>query len=75
MWRTVETFSLEGKTGVGGNQRATVSVPVPGGRKALQGSLQGTPPRPAEEVQLPFMMELKRPGNNHSMLRPSRRGK
>ena len=59
-WRAVETMTLKGKMGVGGNQRASLSVPMPGGRKAL-GNLQGLRPRPAEEVQLPFVMDLARP--------------
>ncbi len=56
-WRSVQTMSLTGKLGVGGNQRAAIPEPVPGrksGRLVL-------PSRPAEEVQLPFFMELKRP--------------
>ena len=28
-WRTVETLSLSGKMGIGGNQRATLQVPNP----------------------------------------------
>ena len=57
-WRSVQTMTLTGKLGAGGNQRSSLSVPVPGGQKA-----QGTilPQRPVEEVQLPFVMELKRP--------------
>jgi outer membrane lipoprotein-sorting protein len=57
-WRAVQTMTLTGKLGAGGNQRATLSVPPPGGRNAQQPIL---PHRPAEEVQLPFVMELKRP--------------
>jgi hypothetical protein len=59
-WRAVETMTLEGKMGAGGNQRATLSVPVPGGRKT-QGGLEGVRQRPVEEVQLPFVMDLARP--------------
>jgi len=60
-WRGVQTMTLSGKLGAGGNKRATLSVPVsvPGQRKA-QGAV--VPQRPIEEVQLPFVMELKRPG-------------
>lgn len=58
-WRAVQTLSLAGKLGAGGNRRATLSVPAPSGRK---GTLEGVPQRPVEEVQLPFVMELKRPG-------------
>jgi hypothetical protein len=58
-WRGVQTMTLSGKLGAGGNQRTPLSVPFPGPRKA-----QGTvlPQRPTAEVQLPFVMELKRPG-------------
>ncbi|HEX8837269.1 MAG TPA: hypothetical protein VF748_10065, partial [Candidatus Acidoferrum sp.] len=59
-WRAVETMTLAGKMGAGGNQRATLSVPIPGGRKG-QTNLQGVRERPAEEVQLPFVMDLARP--------------
>jgi len=63
-WRGVQTMALSGKLGAGGNQRSTLSLPVPGGpvpggRKAPGSAL---PQRPIEEVQLPFVMELKRPG-------------
>jgi hypothetical protein len=57
-WRSVQTMTLTGKLGAGGNQRATLSVPVPGGHRAQDTVL---PQRRAEEVQLPFVMELKRP--------------
>ncbi len=56
-WRAVQTMSMEGKMGAGGNQRAALPVPVPG-RNANQATL---PQRPAQETQLPFIMELKRP--------------
>ena len=59
-WRAVETLSLQGKMGVGGNQRASISAPIAGAEKA-QRNLQGVRPRPAEEVQLPFVMDLARP--------------
>jgi hypothetical protein len=58
-WRSVQTLTLTGKLGAGGNQRATLAVPNPAGRRG-QGLI--TPQRPVEEVQLPFVMELKRPG-------------
>ena len=59
-WRAVETLSVQGKMGVGGNQRANLSVPIPGAEKAKR-NLQGVRPRPVEEVQLPFVMDLARP--------------
>jgi hypothetical protein len=57
-WRTVQTMSMQGRVGAGGNQRGTVPVPIPD-QKASRRSL---PSRPVEEAQLPFVMELKRPG-------------
>ncbi len=56
-WRAVETMSLTGKLGVGGNRRATLTVPDPSRGSARQ----VVSPRPLEEVQLPFVMDLKRP--------------
>src|SRR6266853_1512246 len=56
-WRAVQTMSMEGKSGAGGNQRAALPMPVPG-RNANQASL---PQRPAQEAQLPFVLEMKRP--------------
>src|ERR1700747_3024168 len=58
-WRSVQTMTLSGKLGAGGNQRTALSVPIPGQRKP-QGAV--LPQRPIAEVQLPFVMELKRPG-------------
>jgi hypothetical protein len=55
-WRSVQTMSLMGKLGAGGNQRAGIPVPLPD-KKATRAVL---PTRPAEEAQLPFLMELKR---------------
>ena len=57
-WRSVQTLTLTGRLGAGGNQRATLSLPVPGGHTPQQADL---PQRRVEEVQLPFVMELKRP--------------
>jgi outer membrane lipoprotein-sorting protein len=60
-WRAVQTMSMSGKLGAGGNRRATLQVPAPAGPKPGQ---QMTPvgKRPQEEAQLPFLMELARPG-------------
>ena len=59
-WRAVQTMSLEGKLGAGGNQRA--ALPTPGAeRRSNRPSQPALSTRPAEEVQLPFVMELKRP--------------
>jgi hypothetical protein len=56
-WRAVQTLSFQGKMGAGGNQRAMVHVPVPNSK----GFVNTLPRRPVEEVQLPFLMEMKRP--------------
>jgi hypothetical protein len=54
-------MSMEGKLGAGGNQRATLPLPDPAQRASKRLNNQLVPPRPVEEVQLPFVMELKRP--------------
>ena len=54
-WRGVQTMSLEGKMGAGGNQRAVLHVPTTNSGDVT------LPHRPTEEAQLPFVMELKRP--------------
>ena len=58
-WRAVQSLSMEGKMGVGGNKRAAMSpeLPPPGKKMAQIPS----DPRPKEEVQLPFTMYLQRP--------------
>jgi len=55
-WRAVQSLSLEGKMGAGGNRRAALPVDNPH-LKELANTLR----RPSEEVQLPFLMEMKRP--------------
>jgi hypothetical protein len=55
-WRAVRTMTLAGKLGAGGNQRATLAVPT--SRNMPRAVIA---PRPAEEAQLPFVMELARP--------------
>jgi hypothetical protein len=58
-WRTVQTMTMSGSMGVGGNQRSTLAVPPPAGHRKLT---QGLPaPRPEKEVELPLVMELARP--------------
>ena len=54
-WRAVQTLEMSGKMDAGGNRRPT--IPVPG----VKGESNMVPPRPAEPVQLPFVMDLKRP--------------
>jgi hypothetical protein len=56
-WRAVQTLSIEGKMGVGGNQRAVLPMPTPKSKEFVN----TVPRRPTEEVQLPFRMEMKRP--------------
>ena len=53
-WRAVETLSMSGKMDVGGNE--TPALRVQGVRT---GGVQ-LPKRPAEQMQLPFRLELKR---------------
>jgi len=56
-WRAVQSLSLEGKMGVGGNQRAALPAVTP----HMKELANAVPRRPAEEAQLPFLMEMKRP--------------
>jgi hypothetical protein len=58
VWRSVQTLSMAGKMGAGGNQRATLPVPPQQGPVP---AIKSLPQRPADEVQLPFLMELARP--------------
>ena len=56
-WRSVHAMKWTGKLGVGGNQRATISTPLP----EKKGTALPADPRPKDEVQLPFAMEMQRP--------------
>jgi hypothetical protein len=56
-WRAVQTMMMSGNMGVGGNRRATLQTTIPG-PKLPEGWV---PPRPENEVELPFVMELARP--------------
>ena len=56
-WRAVQAMSMSGKMPAGGNQRAGMAITSP---DMGQGK-SSTPQRPAEEVELPFVMDLKRP--------------
>ena len=62
-WHSVKTLVLVGKMGAGGNQRATLEVPntASAGIVTRKNSAPLLPSRWAEEVQLPFRMELARP--------------
>jgi hypothetical protein len=55
-WRAVQTLSWTGRLGAGGNQRTPLPA-VSAGKKA---ALLPTDPRPKDEVQLPFAMEMQR---------------
>jgi hypothetical protein len=62
-WRAVQTMSLSGKTGAGGNQRATLKLPTQGQATVVTRNSEQAPlpSRRVEEVYLPFLMELARP--------------
>ena len=62
-WRAVQTMSLSGKTGAGGNQRATLQLPTQGQATVVTRNTDQSPlpSRRVEEVYLPFLMELARP--------------
>jgi hypothetical protein len=60
-WRAVQTMSFEGKVGAGGNQRATLQMPIPDQKANGQSLQKVVPARPVDEVQLPFAMKLERP--------------
>jgi hypothetical protein len=53
-WRGVQTLEMKGKMQAGGNNRPSLSVP--GARKEAQ----VVAPRPTEQVELPFVMDLER---------------
>jgi len=56
-WRGVQTLSMTGKMDAGGNNRPTLVAPVPGAHRS---GAALPPTRPKDQVQLPFIMELKR---------------
>jgi hypothetical protein len=64
-WRAVQTISLSGKTGAGGNRRATLQLPTQAQATVVTQKTDqpeaAVPSRRVEEVQLPFLMELSRP--------------
>ena len=53
-WRALHALELKGKMDAGGNNRPTIQIP---GEKKPTADL---PKRPAEQVQLPFVMDLER---------------
>lgn len=54
-WRGLQTLQMKGKMQAGGNRRPT--IPVPGTKIGQEVRVQ---PRPTEQAQLPFLMELHR---------------
>jgi hypothetical protein len=60
-WRVVDTMTMSGKMGARGNRGPSVSAPVPGQNKK-RAPVAAATTESSEEVQLPFLMELKRPG-------------
>lgn len=60
-WRAVHTLSESGKLSAGGNQRAAIPTPVPGGQRPGKQQALASSSRLKEEAQLPFLMELERP--------------
>jgi hypothetical protein len=63
-WRAVKTMSLSGKVGAGGNQRATLQIPTQAQPTLVTRNTDEPklPTRRVEEVILPFLMDLARPG-------------
>jgi outer membrane lipoprotein-sorting protein len=69
-WRAVKTLSWSGKMEAGGNNRAAMPAPVPvasaappvpAAERASRSKAALPPPRPNEQVQLPFVLEMERP--------------
>ena len=60
-WRVVDTMTMSGKMGARGNRGPSLSAPVPGQDKK-RAPVAAATTESSEEVQLPFLMELKRPG-------------
>jgi len=58
-WRNVQTLTMSGTMGAGGNQRATLNTtpPVQSSHKGLQAAM---PTRPVDEVRLPITIYLAR---------------
>jgi hypothetical protein len=66
-WRAVKTMSLSGKMGAGGNQRAALQLPTQAQATVVTRKTDEPqmPSRRVDEVYLPFLMELARPGKMH----------
>ena len=64
-WRAVKSMSLSGKMGAGGNQRPSLQVPTQAQATVVarkNGEEAQLPARRIDEIYLPFLMELARPG-------------
>jgi hypothetical protein len=74
-WRAVKTMSLSGKLGAGGNQRATLQMPTQAQSTVVTRNTDEPklPLRRVEEVNLPFLMELARPGKMRFELQVAKR--
>ena len=64
-WRAVQSLSMEGKLGAGGNQRNPIPQPLPDKKM----DKLRFPSRPAEEAQLPFEMDMARPRKAHFQIK------
>ena len=60
-WRSVQTMIMSGKMGAGGNRRPPVDAATAPGQGKKRAPVPPAAPT-AQEVQLPFLMDLKRPG-------------
>lgn len=54
-WHAVKTMTWSGQLEAGGNNRPTLAMPGPQAKGAMP------PPRPREQMQLPFVLDMKRP--------------
>ncbi len=54
-WRAVQTLQMKGKMEAGGNRRDALVIPT--AKKGMH-----VPQRPAQQVELPFTMQLERGG-------------
>lgn len=60
-WRAVQTMTLSGLMGAGGNQRATLNLPTPGAPSpAGKEQVAALPTRPKDEAQLPVTIYMAR---------------
>lgn len=60
-WRAVQTMTLSGLMGAGGNDRATLNTPTAAAPPVPKGQTVTLPTRPKNEAQLPITIYLARP--------------